>query len=101
MSRNRTIAAGKGVVRAYKVEDGALPVLLRTPAPARPRQGEDAAWPPAGRAYGGEVDGPWSRAFALGMLPLKLLVPVLLLLTVMRAVYLYADARVAARQAQG
>jgi uncharacterized PurR-regulated membrane protein YhhQ (DUF165 family) len=99
--RNRTIAAGKGVVRAYKVEDGVLPVLLRTPAPARPRRGEDAAWPPAGRAYGGEVEGPWKQAFALALLALKLLVPVLLLLTLLLAVYLYADAMVAALRLPG
>jgi uncharacterized PurR-regulated membrane protein YhhQ (DUF165 family) len=42
------------------------------------------------------VDGLWRRALAIGVLVAKLLVPVLLLLTLLLAVYLYADAMIAA-----
>ena len=92
-----------GILRAYKVEDGVLPVPVRDqgPSPYRLRHGEDAAWPPAARAYGGEVESDWKRAFEIGVIAVKLLVPVLLLLKLLLAVYLYADAAIAAPMAQG
>ena len=92
-----------GIVRAYKVENGVLPVSVRDrdPGSYRLRQGQDAAWPPVARAYGGEVESDWKRALEIGIIVLKLLVPVLLLLTLLLAVYLYADAVISARMAQG
>jgi hypothetical protein len=92
-----------GILRAYKIENGALPLPARDQAPGayRLRRGEDAAWPPAGRAYGGEVESDWKRALELGVIAVKLLVPVLLLLTLLLAVYLYADALIPARMAAG
>ena len=94
-----------GILRAYKVEDWVLPVPVRDrdPSPYRLRHGEDATWPPVARAYGGEVESDWKRAAEIGIIVLKLLVPVLLLLllTLLLAVYLYADAMVAAPMAQG
>lgn len=92
-----------GILRAYKVEDGVLPVPVRDrdPSPYRLRQGEDASWPPLARAYGGEVESDWKRALQIGVVAVKLLVPVLLLLTLLLAVYLYADAEIPARMADG
>jgi hypothetical protein len=96
LCRNRTIAAGKGIVRAYKI-DGALPVAARAAGSYRLNPGQDAVWPPAGRAYGGAVEHPLGRVLTIGGAVLRLLVPVLLLLTLLLAVYLYADAVIAAR----
>jgi uncharacterized PurR-regulated membrane protein YhhQ (DUF165 family) len=81
-------------LQAYKIGNGAARPLGT--GPYRLNQGKDAVWPPAERAYGGEVDGLWRRALAIGVLVAKLLVPVLLLLTLLLAVYLYADAMIAA-----
>ena len=92
-----------GILRAYKVEDGAFPIPVRDRGanPYRLRPGEDAAWPPAARAYGGEVESNWKQALKIGVTAIKLLVPVLLLLTLLLAVYLYADAVIPARMAEG
>jgi uncharacterized PurR-regulated membrane protein YhhQ (DUF165 family) len=81
-------------LQAYKIENGAVRALGAGPYRLNP--GQDAAWPPAERAYGGDVETPWERARAAVFLLLKLLVPVLLLLTLLLAVYLYADAVIAA-----
>jgi uncharacterized PurR-regulated membrane protein YhhQ (DUF165 family) len=77
-------------VQAFRIGNGVVGA-----GPYRLNPGKDAAWPPAERAYGGEVDDPWRRALAVGVLAAKLLVPVLLLLTLLLAVYLYADAVIA------
>ena len=92
-----------GILRAYKVEDGMLPVPVRDrdPSPYRLRPGQDAAWPPIGRAYGGEVESDWKRALEISVIAAKLMVPVLLLLTLLLAVYLYADAVIPARVDEG
>ena len=90
---------GRGVLQAYKIGNGAARPLGT--GPYRLNQGKDAVWPPAERAYGGEVDGLWRRALAIGVLVAKLLVPVLLLLTLLLAVYLYADAAIAAGDLYG
>jgi uncharacterized PurR-regulated membrane protein YhhQ (DUF165 family) len=94
MCRNRTIVAGKGVVRAYKFGNGAFPVPAREyeAGPYRLRSGADAVWPPPARAYGGPVENRFKRAREIGLVALRLAVPVLLLLTLLGAVYLYADA---------
>lgn len=84
------------ILRVTKFEVGAIPVPAREyePGPYRLRHGEDAVWPPADRAYGGQVDTPLTRALAAGAIALRLLVPVLLLFTLLSAVYLYADAAI-------
>ncbi len=60
----------------------------------RAHRGEDAVWPPAERAYGGasEADEKRRRAAALGLAVARLIVPVALLLVLLWAAYLYADA---------
>ncbi len=63
----------------------------------RTNPGQEAIWPPAERAYGGEADARLAAARKLGAAALRLLVPVLLLLTLLLAVYLYADAVVVPR----
>jgi uncharacterized PurR-regulated membrane protein YhhQ (DUF165 family) len=84
-------------LQAYKIENGAM----RSPGSYRLNRGQDAAWPPAERAYGGAVETRWQRAQDAALLILKLLVPVLLLLTLLLAVYLYADAAIAAGDLYG
>lgn len=86
-------------MQAYKIENGAVRALGAGPYRLNP--GKDAAWPPAERAYGGDVETPWERGRAGAFLILKLLVPVLLLLTLLLAVYLYADAVIAAGRLAG
>jgi uncharacterized PurR-regulated membrane protein YhhQ (DUF165 family) len=54
---------------------------------------QDAVWPPAERAYGGSEQADKRRkAAALGLAVARLIVPVLLLLVLLGATYLYADA---------
>jgi hypothetical protein len=85
-------------MRVSKFEPGAIPV------PARERvsrayglgHGDDAVWPPKGRAYGGPEDTPYTRALAHARVAGRLAVPVVLLFTLMLALYLYADAAVPA-----
>ena len=90
---------GRGVLQAYKIENGATRPLGARPYRLNP--GQDAAWPPVERAYGGAVETPGQRALEVFLLILKLLVPVLLLLTLLLAVYLYADAAIAAGDLYG
>jgi uncharacterized PurR-regulated membrane protein YhhQ (DUF165 family) len=89
-----------GVLRAYKIENGTFP-MVGGAGTYRVNPGQDAVWPPAGRAYGGEVESRWKLALQIGFVALKLLVPVLLLLTLMLAAYLYADAVLAVMAAPG
>ena len=79
-------------MRVFKIEHGAVPQTGY-----RLNPGQDAAWPPAERAYGGAAGARLARALKLGAAALRLLVPVLLLLTLLLAVYLYADALVVPR----
>jgi uncharacterized PurR-regulated membrane protein YhhQ (DUF165 family) len=59
----------------------------------RSHHGQDAVWPPAERAYGGsEQADKRRRAAAVGLAVARLIVPVLLLLVLLGATYLYADA---------
>jgi uncharacterized PurR-regulated membrane protein YhhQ (DUF165 family) len=59
----------------------------------RSHHGQDAVWPPAERAYGGSEQADKRRkAAALGLAVARLIVPVLLLLVLLGATYLYADA---------
>lgn len=82
-------------MRVTRFHDDAIPVPAREyePGPYRLRHGEDAVWPPPARAYGGKVEETTlERALAYGRIAAQLLVPVLLLFTLLLAVYLYADA---------
>jgi len=73
------------LVLLFQEIDGAIPVGARGAGSYRLNPGQDAVWPPAGRAYGGEVESPLARALAIGVIVLRLLVPVLLLLTLLLA----------------
>jgi uncharacterized PurR-regulated membrane protein YhhQ (DUF165 family) len=85
-------------LRVTKFENDAIPVPARDyePGPYRLRHGEDAVWPPAERAYGGPADERRAQALAIARIVARLLVPVLLLFTLLGAVYLYADADIPA-----
>jgi len=84
-------------LRAYKIEQGAMPARIAVGRAYRINPGQDAVWPPVERAYGGEVESPWEQAAAIAAIVMGLLVPVLLLLTLLLAAYLYADALLAPR----
>jgi len=91
-------------VRVTGLEQAVIPVPAREyePGPYRLRHGEDAVWPPPCRAYGGKTEETRiEKAIALGHIAARLAVPVLLLLTLMFAVYLYADAPVPAHWLPG
>ena len=61
--------------------------------PYRLDAAQDAVWPPPVRAYGGpEVLDNWRKAAIVGQAALHLFVPVCLLLVLLGAAYLYADA---------
>jgi uncharacterized PurR-regulated membrane protein YhhQ (DUF165 family) len=80
-----------GIVRAseYRISSTAFDA-----GAYRPHRGEDAAWPPVERAYGGPSQDAEKRrrAAALGLGVARLIVPVSLLLVLLGATYLYADA---------
>jgi hypothetical protein len=81
-----------GIVRAYEYRNGSS-ALADAAGPYRLRHDEDAVWPPAGRAYGGPAEtAKQRRAAALGRAVARLIVPVALLLVLLGATYLYADA---------
>ena len=83
---------GLGIVRAYEYRNG-ISALDDDAGPYRLRHGEDAVWPPAGRAYGGPAESEKQRkAAARGRAVVRLIVPVTLLLVLLGATYLYADA---------
>lgn len=91
-------------MRVTRLEQAVIPVPAREyePGPYRLRHGEDAVWPPATRAYGGKTEETrLEQAVAYGRIAARLFVPVLLLLTLMFAVYLYADAPVPAQWLPG
>ena len=93
------LRTGKGIVRVIKYQEGVLPAPAREyePGPYRLRHGEDAVWPPQARAYGGKAEETrLEKAIAWGRIAARLTVPVLLLFTLMFAVYLYADAPIPA-----
>lgn len=86
-------------MRVIRFHAEVLPAPAREyePGPYRLRHGADAVWPPPARAYGGKVEETrLERAIACGRITIRLAVPVLLLLTLMFAFYLYADAPVPA-----
>lgn len=83
-------------MKAYDYRNGAhrapVAALEADEGPYRLRRGEDAAWPPKERAYGGEVRTLWDKARAPAVMALRLLVPTLLLVTLLGAAYLFTDA---------
>ena len=57
------------------------------------RYGDDPVWPPATRAYGGPTEPTnWQKAAIVGLAAVRLFIPVCLLLVLLGAAYLYADA---------
>jgi queuosine precursor transporter len=80
-------------LKAYDYRNGAhrLPALEVDEGPYRLRRGSDAAWPPKERAYGGEIENLWLRAKGPLQMVGRLLFPVVLLITLLGAAYLYTD----------
>lgn len=57
------------------------------------RHADDPVWPPPIRAYGGPTElTRWEKAAILGLAAVRLVIPVSLLLVLLGAAYLYADA---------
>jgi uncharacterized PurR-regulated membrane protein YhhQ (DUF165 family) len=76
------------VVRAYEYRSAA-----EETGPYRVNAGQDAVWPPVERAYGGPAEPEnWRKATLVAQAALRLVVPVSLLLVLLGAAYLYADA---------
>ncbi len=83
-----------GILRAYEYQNGSPVAAQAVGAQYRPNLGHGvAAWPPADRAYGGPAEGEGRRLLRdVTQAALCLIVPVLLLLVLLGAAYLYADA---------
>lgn len=83
-------------MRAYDYRNGAhrapIAALEADEGPYRLRRERDAVWPPKDRAYGGTVDDIWHRAAAPALMVAQLILPVLLLVTLLGAAYLFTDA---------
>jgi uncharacterized PurR-regulated membrane protein YhhQ (DUF165 family) len=80
-------------MRITKFEHGPMPVPARERVSRAYGLDEGApAWPPKTRAYGGEVDTLLLRLKTYGRIAGRLALPVLLLFTLLQAVYLFADA---------
>lgn len=86
-------------MKAYDYRNGAhrLPIaaLEADEGPYRLRHSQDAVWPPRERAYGGAVETAWKRAERPRRIGLRLILPVLLMVTLLGAAYLYTDAYLA------
>jgi hypothetical protein len=86
-------------LKAYDYRNGAhrLPMaaLEADEGPYRLRRGEDAVWPPRERAYGGAVETAWKHTERPRRIGLRLIVPVLLIVTLLGAAFLYTDAYLA------
>jgi len=78
-------------VKAYDYRNGAhrLPVLGA--AYTLHRSSADAVWPPKARAYGGEVENLRQRLKTPLRMTARLVMPVLILVTLLGAAYLYTD----------
>jgi len=83
-------------LRAYDYRNGAhrapVAALEADEGPYRLRREQDAVWPPKNRAYGGTVDDIWQRITAPAFTVARLILPVLLLVTLLGAAYLFTDA---------
>ncbi len=81
-------------MRAYEYRAGVPAALDPQGGHYRFHRSQDAVWPPVARAYGGPSEPDTSRkAAALGLAAARLVLPVILLLILLGASYLYADAQ--------
>jgi uncharacterized PurR-regulated membrane protein YhhQ (DUF165 family) len=79
-----------GFVRVHEYRNASTAFEAET---YRSHRSDDAVWPPVERAYGGSEQADKRRkAAALGLAVARLIVPVALLLVLLGATYLYADA---------
>jgi uncharacterized PurR-regulated membrane protein YhhQ (DUF165 family) len=82
-------------LKAYDYRNGAhraAMTSLEADPGYRARRAGDPVWPPQARAYGGPVEKFWALAAGpLGMAA-QLIMPVLMLVTLLGAAYLYSDA---------
>jgi hypothetical protein len=84
-------------MRVRKLEGSAIPGPARAynAVPYRIAHDDDAVWPPRTRAYGGpEEETPYTRALGYARIAARLVLPMLLLFTLLQAIYLFADAPV-------
>lgn len=83
-------------MKAYDYRNGAhrapIAALEADEGPYRLRREQDAVWPPKERAYGGTVDGVWDRILTPALIVARLILPVMLLVTLLGAAYLFTDA---------
>jgi hypothetical protein len=88
-------ARDQGPLRAYDYRNGAhrapVAALEADDGPYRLRRGEDAAWPPKARAYGGEALDLRKRYARPIRIAVRLLLPVALLIVLLGSSYLYTD----------
>jgi hypothetical protein len=81
-------------LKAYDYRNGAhrLPAVETEAQLYRLRRTTaDAVWPPKQRAYGGEVENLWLRLKGPRQMTVRLLLPVMILITLLAAAYLYID----------
>lgn len=78
-------------MKAYDYRNGAHRLPVPGAAYRLQRTSSDAVWPPKARAYGGEVDNLRQRLKGPFQMAVRLAVPVLLLVTLLGAAYLYVD----------
>lgn len=83
-------------MKAYDYRNGAhrapIAALEADEGPYRLRREQDAVWPPKERAYGGAVDDLWQRVVVPALVVVRLALPVVLLVTLLGAAYLFTDA---------
>ena len=81
-------------MKAYDYQNGAHRVLALQAEDVSNglRRGDDAVWPPQTRAYGGPPDGMRQRIAGPALIAARLIMPVLLLITLLGAAYLFTDA---------
>lgn len=78
-------------MKAYDYRNGAHRLPALSAAYQLHRTSTDALWPPKARAYGGEADNLRRRLKGPLRMTARLIVPVLLLVTLLGAAYLYSD----------
>lgn len=83
-------------MKAYDYRNGAhrapAVALEADEGPYRLRRDRDALWPPRDRAYGGQVGSQYRKLQRRALVVGRLILPVLLLVTLLGAAYLYTDA---------
>ncbi len=78
-------------MKAYDYRNGAHRLPMLGAACQLHRTSADAIWPPKARAHGGEVDDLRQRVKGPLKMAARLVMPVLLLVTLLGAAYLYVD----------